>query len=213
MKLVILESPFAHDPEEMVKYGRKCLKDSVGRDEAPIASHLLFTQAGVLDDTDQVERSRGIAAGHAWLSVAEACVVYTDYGITPGMKLGIQAARKYGVEVLYRTIGQGGLYPFDSDFLGTRATDYVEQGAEKERERIARELTVKAARLRFGQGCDLLGQIVEELADEVARPPEPEHRPKMREEPSPLSMIKHLTAFAAGRNAAFDPDLDDDVPF
>ena len=50
MKLVILESPFAGDVKRNTAYARAALRDSLLRGEAPIASHLLYTQDGVLDD-------------------------------------------------------------------------------------------------------------------------------------------------------------------
>ena len=40
MKLVILESPYAGDVEANVEYARACVRDSLSRGEAPIASHL-----------------------------------------------------------------------------------------------------------------------------------------------------------------------------
>lgn len=70
MKRVILESPYAGDTAEDVErnltYAREALRDSLLRGEAPIASHLLYTQKGVLDDRIREERGLGIAAGVAW---------------------------------------------------------------------------------------------------------------------------------------------------
>ena len=54
-----------------------------------IASHLLYTQPGILDDTIPDEREVGIAAGLEWAHVAEAMVIYTDRGISPGMQRAI----------------------------------------------------------------------------------------------------------------------------
>lgn len=104
MKLVILESPFAGDVEANTKYARECVHDSLSRGEAPIASHLLYTQPGVLDDNDPKERQWGIDAGLAWKAVAHGSVVYTDLGISRGMEYGIAAATKAGISVEYRTI-------------------------------------------------------------------------------------------------------------
>ena len=47
MRLVILESPYAGDVAANVKYARRCVRDSLSRGEAPIASHLLYTQPGM----------------------------------------------------------------------------------------------------------------------------------------------------------------------
>lgn len=104
-RLVILESPYAGDVERNVAYARACLRDSLMRGEAPIASHLLYTQPGVLDDDTPAERQQGIDAGLAWRRVAEASVVYVDLGISRGMEYGIAAASDAGVPVEYRTIG------------------------------------------------------------------------------------------------------------
>lgn len=103
-RLVILESPFAGDVEANVEYGRACVRDSLLRGEAPIASHLLYTQPGILDDNIASERQHGIDAGLAWRKVAEASVVYIDRGISNGMQYGIDAALAAGVPVEYRTI-------------------------------------------------------------------------------------------------------------
>ena len=104
MRLVILESPYAGDIEANIVYGRECIKDSLLRGEAPIASHLLYTQIGILDDTNPDQRKLGISAGLAWLQVASASVVYMDNGISKGMLQGITAARKAGVPVEFRTL-------------------------------------------------------------------------------------------------------------
>lgn len=69
MKRVIIESPFSarsglKDVNLNVEYARACVRDSVLRGEAPIASHLLFTQPGILDDAKPEERQLGIDAGH-----------------------------------------------------------------------------------------------------------------------------------------------------
>ena len=103
-RLVILESPFAGDTEANIAYGRRCVRDSLMRNEAPIASHLLYTQPGILKDDDFFERTWGISAGLSWVRVAEATVVYTDLGISPGMIKGIETAKKFNILVEYRTI-------------------------------------------------------------------------------------------------------------
>lgn len=100
---VIIESPFAGDIRRNVLYALRALKDSLARGEAPFASHLLYTQ--VLDDKDKAQRRQGIDAGLEWARVAEATVVYTDYGVSAGMALGIEHAK--GLRpVEYRTIGE-----------------------------------------------------------------------------------------------------------
>lgn len=76
------------------------------RGEAPIASHLLYTQPGILRDSSQKERLWGIEAGLAWAEMAEATVIYVDRGVSNGMKFGIERATLAGKPVEYRTIRQ-----------------------------------------------------------------------------------------------------------
>ncbi len=114
MRLVILESPFAGMSKSPlvrwlqrranVRYARACVRDSLLRGEAPIASHLLYTQPGVLDDTKPAERQHGIDAGLAWRARAEASVFYVDRGVSRGMEYGMVAAVKAGVQVEIRVI-------------------------------------------------------------------------------------------------------------
>lgn len=104
MKLVIIESPFAGFESWNSIYARAALRDSLGRGEAPLASHLLYTQPGVLDDSVPEERARGISAGHAWMPFADAVAVYDDLGISDGMKAGIREAKALRVPIEYRQI-------------------------------------------------------------------------------------------------------------
>ena len=104
MRRVILESPYAGDVEANVNYARLCLRDSLSRGEAPIASHLLYTQPNVLRDEVAGERQWGIDAGLAWAAVAEATVVYTDHGISRGMEYGINHAESLGRPIEYRKL-------------------------------------------------------------------------------------------------------------
>ena len=99
-----MESPFAGDVEANIDYARRCVRDSVLRGESPIASHLLYTQPGILDDELPEERQLGIDAGLAWRDVADATVVYTDRGISRGMEYGIRRATETGVPIEYRSL-------------------------------------------------------------------------------------------------------------
>jgi hypothetical protein len=105
MKLVILESPYAGNFFQRLlnrRYARKCVRDSLDRGEVPIASHLLYTQPGILRDSVPAERQLGIDAGLAWKKVAELTAVYCGRGISRGMEYGIKAAIDSGIPVEYR---------------------------------------------------------------------------------------------------------------
>lgn len=110
-RIVQVESPYAGDVEANVAYARACLADCLRRGEAPFASHLLYTQPGVLDDTVPAERTLGIEAGLAILRVADAVVVYTDRGVSRGMEMGIARARELGVAVELRRLDEPWVRP------------------------------------------------------------------------------------------------------
>lgn len=100
--LVVIESPFAGDWEQNLAYARRAMADSLARGEAPFASHLLYTQPGVLDDNNPDERRQGIEAGLAWGECADLTAVYCDLGMSPGMREGINRAEVHGRRVEYR---------------------------------------------------------------------------------------------------------------
>ncbi len=104
MRRVIIESPYAGDVNVNIAYAKAAVLDCLVRGEAPYASHLFFTQDGLLDDTVPHERTLGITAGLVWGAAADATVVYIDRGISPGMRDGIRAAQELGRPVEFRRI-------------------------------------------------------------------------------------------------------------
>ena len=107
MKLVAIESPYAGDVEKNLRYAKACVRDCLRRGEAPYASHLFFTQEGLLDDTVPEERKLGMEAGKAWELNAELTVVYTDLGVSNGMAWGVKQAEVSNRPLEYRTLGEG----------------------------------------------------------------------------------------------------------
>jgi hypothetical protein len=67
----------------------------------------MYTQPGVLDDGDPESRKLGMEAGFAWRERADATVVYTDLGVSVGMKAGIQRAEVMHHPVETRQLGPG----------------------------------------------------------------------------------------------------------
>lgn len=108
MRRVILESPYrGANPavtQHNVAYARACLRDALLRGEAPLASYLLYTQPGVLDDNIPAERALGINAGHVWMPLADGIVVYIDRGVSEGMQMGIDIAISCGVHIVRRSL-------------------------------------------------------------------------------------------------------------
>lgn len=100
MKLISVESPFAptatSTTDEHIRYARKACRFVALKGYSPYASHLFFTQPGILDDTIPEERELGIKGGKAWEVHAEESWFFLDYGMTKGMKYGLDEATRLG---------------------------------------------------------------------------------------------------------------------
>lgn len=117
MKIVIVESPFKPSDETVARYrgvysraellrqnlvyARLCLLNALGRGEAPLASHLLYTQ--VWSETDDL-REAGIRAGVELYQRADLSALYVDLGVSAGMKHGQSHATLIGVETTRRLL-------------------------------------------------------------------------------------------------------------
>ena len=102
--LINLESPYAGNIELNTLYAQFCMHDSiVNRDEAPFASHLLYTQPNVLRDEIPEERKMGIDAGRDFSYATKKTVLYSDLGMTDGMKYAADHAQvtNHPVEVRF----------------------------------------------------------------------------------------------------------------
>lgn len=102
MPRVVIESPYAGNVDENLKYARLCAVDCLRRGEAPYASHLITTQ--FLDDNNSEERKVGMSVGFAWGEVCDYVVVYTDLGISNGMIQGTEVAAKNGKQIFLRKL-------------------------------------------------------------------------------------------------------------
>jgi len=106
---VILETPYAGDVTLHLRYLRACMHDCLQRNEAPFASHGLYTQPGVLRDDVWEERERGITAGFAWRYLARTTVFYIDFGWSSGMERARAEVTRLGLGYLTRSLGEGWL--------------------------------------------------------------------------------------------------------
>jgi hypothetical protein len=105
MRLVILESPWSGGEEgQHLAYAQAAMRDALGRGESPYASHLLWAGTGILDDDKPGQRMLGMQSGFAWLSKADASVVYADLGVSKGMQEGIAQAMARGIPVEFRGV-------------------------------------------------------------------------------------------------------------
>ena len=103
-KPVFICSPWSGDWRKHTAYARRCMKDSLGRGEAPLAMHLLYPQ--VLNDLIPSHREMAINSGCAWLAGAKILAVYLDLGMSPGMKEEVDLARDLGVGIEERFLDQ-----------------------------------------------------------------------------------------------------------
>ncbi len=111
-RFVDIETPYAGENNGEVRrnilYARACVRDSLIRGEVPFASHLFYTQPGILDDNIQDERDLGINAGKELIEALPdiTTVVYQDLGISRGMQYGIDRAEENGRTIEYRVLGE-----------------------------------------------------------------------------------------------------------
>lgn len=82
--VVMIESPYSGDVEANEDYARTALWDSLERGEAPIATHLLWTQ--VWDDTCEKTRSTALSRCRTLRNRVDNVVFYVDLGFSDGMK-------------------------------------------------------------------------------------------------------------------------------
>lgn len=106
MILVVIESPYAGAIKTNMLYLKDCVLDCLRRGESPYASHAIFPQ--FLDDDNIEERALGIGAGLAWAEAAKYIVVYTDLGLTTGMRYAMEAHKKAGRVIEYRSLANWG---------------------------------------------------------------------------------------------------------
>lgn len=106
-QFVIIESPYAGDKNEILKnenYARAAALSCLEKGEIPFASHILYTQKGILEDTKPAQRRLGIEAGLLFGNICDKSVMYSDLGMSNGMIEGIDKAKKLGRQVEIRTI-------------------------------------------------------------------------------------------------------------
>jgi len=100
---VCLESPLRGEVATNLLYADCCLFDSLTRDEAPFAGHMLYPR--VLDDTQLYDRERGINAHLAWLRKCDLVAVYLDRGMSHGMAEAVELAQRLHIRVVERKLG------------------------------------------------------------------------------------------------------------
>lgn len=98
MKRIFVCSPYSGDVKANVALAVALCREVALRGDAPLAPHLYLPQA--LDDADPAERRLGMAAGVAWLQVADEIMIAG--AISPGMHREIVAADQLGLPIRFR---------------------------------------------------------------------------------------------------------------
>lgn len=154
MRRVLVESPYAGFVKRNQNYARLCCLHALTLGDAPFASHLLYTQDGILDDNVPDERDLGITAGLRWGAVAEASCFYVDLGVSKGMRRGFADAQYCLRSIEIRSI--------------TSPLSLV-WGQEPIHEALAKAPSV------FGDGCSAVywtvqARIVKDMTDSAMNP-------------------------------------------
>jgi len=98
MKRVFICSRYAGDVARNTATAERLCRQAVARGCAPFAPHLLYTR--FLDDEKESEREAGIASGLAFMEVCDEVWVFTGEGISDGMRLEVDYARRIGKPVI-----------------------------------------------------------------------------------------------------------------
>jgi len=108
--ITVIESPYSDggaesNLETAIDYAAQACLHSVNSGEAPIASHLLYTQ--FLNDNDPVERMIGIECGMEFSRPAKNIAFYIDHGISRGMfnaLLAFSSDERLSSKVVFRSL-------------------------------------------------------------------------------------------------------------
>lgn len=107
MRRVLVESPYratdVYTVDQHMAYLKAAMADCIKRGESPHASHHLIPN-GILNDDSPYERQLGIRSGAAWGEVADTIAVYSDLGVSPGMKQAIAYYKELGKVIEWRTL-------------------------------------------------------------------------------------------------------------
>lgn len=103
MEVIYICSPYrAVDEENLqrnIEYAKELTREALLRGESPVTVHLYMTQC--LDESNEQERNTGLAAGRELIPRCDAVIVGARHGISAGMKVEIDFARRCGIPVRY----------------------------------------------------------------------------------------------------------------
>lgn len=105
IKKIFVSSPLRGDIEKNIenakKYCKKVLEDT---GDIPIAPHVYFTQ--FLNADNEFENQLGMDLGLELLSDCDEIWVFQDNGISEGMKMEIELAKRLEIPIIFTKFGE-----------------------------------------------------------------------------------------------------------
>lgn len=115
MTKIVIESPYKatdiYSVQDNVTFARRICRYAILHGYAPYASHLFYTQPGILDDDIPHERTLGISAGLVWSSQAHEvwfCLRPIETEMSAGMQNALLYAERRGALIRRMTFTQLG---------------------------------------------------------------------------------------------------------
>ena len=102
-RVVIVTNTNPFDTESS-HYAHDATTDCLRRGEAPLATCGISVENEEAPDTSNSMTSLDVA--EAWLKCADALVVFVDQGVSANMRYYIEIARRWNIEVDFRTLAQ-----------------------------------------------------------------------------------------------------------
>lgn len=106
-KTAVIISPFMVEypskKDLFYRYAKRCAQDSMRRNEAPLVSHVFYYDLFGYS-TVAIERDLGFNSQLAWIRKCDLVVVYSDYGMTQGMKAAVDYAKFKNKKIEFRVI-------------------------------------------------------------------------------------------------------------
>lgn len=103
--VVLVLTPWESGPKGRVRqYIRMCIRDCLVREEIPWASHVMFAWTEALYDDDPEQRAEGLAVAKQMSKRCDLIAVYSDLGVTSGMREVLTFAAFQGKKIEHRKI-------------------------------------------------------------------------------------------------------------
>lgn len=99
IKRIFVSSPLAGDYEENISKARTYCRWVISQGYMPLAPHVYYTN--FLKDDSLLERQLGMDMGLHWLAESDELWVFKHYGVSQGMKVEIDMAKRLSIPIKY----------------------------------------------------------------------------------------------------------------